>query len=170
VVRQVDDRRTLTSASSTSPKDIHNRQHKRLRVSLDVGASQRFKHNTISPLYSELEGAETTLPSHRATGQVEEGRKYQVVSPRMIFITDGRTVTIPVNKSFKPGHGRVVPLDVEVDQSTFVRFPSQSGPIVQDTCRPHSRHPMLTTRINLVPGKHSRTGEILNSNLDGTHD
>lgn len=93
-----------------------------------------------------------------------------MVSTRTIFITGRRTVTIPVNGTFKPGHRRVAPLGVRVNKSTFVWFPRQSGPFVQDTCRSHFHHPMLTKRINLVEGKHPRTGETLNSNLDGNHD
>ena len=93
-----------------------------------------------------------------------------MVSTRAIFTAPRGAVIIPATSSIKPGCERLTPKGTDVRPPAFAWSYDRSSPNARDARRPYSSHLSRSERINLMPGKHSRTGETLNSNLDGNHD
>ena len=94
----------------------------------------------------------------------------EVVSARTIFIARSGAPTISVIGASPLGRGRATLSGPDVYRMASVRHSRRTGPNAHVTHRSHCLHLQRTQRINLIQEKRTRTGETLNSNLDGNHD
>lgn len=93
-----------------------------------------------------------------------------MVSTRANFITSRVGVTIPEKPTNQPRYGPAILKDSNVSQPVLARRTWRTCSGAHYTHRSRFRHLGHALRINLVQGKHSRTGETLKSNLGGGHD